>query len=94
MTKLGVRKGNVSTILSLIVALAWNIGLMSGLDGDENDDVDEEPDDDDNDDDGDKSLALEKPKEKDHKYFKSPLFDKNIQEKVDKIKSAVNAQFI
>ena len=62
---------------------------MSGLDGDENDDVDQEPDDD-----GDQSPALERPKEKDHKYFKSPLFDKNVQEKVDKIKSAVNAQLI
>lgn len=76
------------------LALAWNKGLLSGLDGDDNNDVDEEPDDDYNDDDdGDKSPALEKPKEKDHKYFKSPLFKKkNIQEKVDKIKSAVNAQ--
>lgn len=76
------------------LALAWNKGLLSGLDGDENDDVDEEPDDDGNDDDGDQSPALERPKEKDHKYFKSPLFDKNIQENVDKIKSAVNAQLI
>ena len=46
------------------------------------------------DDDGDKSSKLEMPKEKDHKYFKSPLFVKNNQEKVDKIKSAVNAQSI
>ena len=38
------------------------------------------------------SPALEKPKEKDHKYFKSPLFKKNQQEKVEKIKSAVNVQ--
>ena len=44
------------------------------------------------DDDGDKSSKLEMPKEKDHKYFKSPLFVKNNQEKVDKIKSAANAQ--
>ena len=71
------------------LALAWNKGLLSGLDGDENDDVDEEPDDD-----GDQSPALGRPKEKDHKYFKSPLFDKNIQEKVEKIKSAVNAQLM
>ena len=76
------------------LALAWNKVLLSGLDGDDNNDVDEEPgdDDDDDDDDGDKSSPLEKPKEKDHKYFKSPLFKKNIQEKVDKIKSAVSAQ--
>jgi len=73
------------------LALAWNKGLLSGLDGDDDDDVDKEPDNDDNDDDGDKSPALETPKEKDRKYFKSPLFDKNIQEKVDRIKSAVNA---
>ena len=58
-------------------------------DNNDHDDVDEEPDNDDND----KSPTLEKPKEKDHKYFKSPLFKKkNIQEKVDKIKSAFNAQ--
>lgn len=76
------------------LALAWNKGLLSGLDGDDDDDVDREPDKNDNDDDGDKSPVLEKPKEKDHKYFKSPLFDKNIQEKVDRIKSAVNARSI
>ena len=70
------------------LALAWNKVLLSILDGDDNNDVDEEP----GDDDDDKSSPLEKPKEKDHKYFKSPLFKKNIQEKVDKIKSAVNAQ--
>ena len=57
---------------------SWNKGLLSGIDGD--------------DDDGDKLSTLEMPKEKDRKYFKSPLFVKNIQEKVDKIKSAVNAQ--
>jgi len=43
------------------LALAWNKGLLSGLDGDDDDDVDREPDKNDNDDDGDKSPALEKP---------------------------------
>ena len=54
------------------LALAWNKVLLSGLDGDDNNDVDEEP----GDDVDDKSSPLEKPKEKDHKYFKSPLFKK------------------
>lgn len=75
---------------------SWNKGLLSGIDGDDDDGGEERDDNnnDDDDDDGDKSSELEKPKEKDHKYFKSPLFINNIQEKVDKIKSAVNAQLI
>ena len=74
---------------------SWNKGLLSGIDGDDDDGTEEHDgnnNDDDDDDDGDKSSKLQMPMEKDHKYFKSPLFVKNIQEKVDKIKSAVNAQ--
>ena len=65
---------------------------MSRIDGD-NDDSAKQHDDND-DDDGDKSSKLEMPKDKDHKYFGSSLLVKNIQEKVSKIKSAVNAQSI
>ena len=46
---------------------SWNKGLYSGFDDDDHDD-------------GDKSSKLEMPKEKDYKYFKSPMFVKNIQE--------------
>ena len=72
---------------------SWNKGLLSGIDNDddggEGDDNNSNSDDDDDDD---KSNDLLKPKEKDNKYFNSPLFVKNIQEKVEKIKSAVNFQ--
>ncbi|KAJ7357514.1 hypothetical protein OS493_025031 [Desmophyllum pertusum] len=71
---------------------SWNKGLLSGIDDDEG--GEEHDDYDDDDDDGDNYSKLEKPKEKDHKYFKSPLFVQHIQEKVDKIKSAINAQSI
>lgn len=67
------------------LALAWNKGLLSGLDGDDNNDVDEEPDDDDNDDDGDKSPALEKPKEKDHKYLSHPCLKKTYRRKLTRL---------
>ena len=49
---------------------------MSGIDGDGDDGGKEHDDDDDC---GDKSSKLELPKKKDHKYFKSALFVKNIQ---------------
>ena len=42
------------------LALAWNKGLLSGLDEDDNNDVDEEPGDDDNDDDGDTFSCIRK----------------------------------
>ena len=74
----GNRLGCIISLPNLIsdiqkLAPAWNKGLLSGLDRDDNDDVDEKPDDNDNDNDGDKSPALEKPKEKDHKYFVTPV---------------------
>lgn len=74
---------------------SWNKGLLSGIDGDEDDGGEEHGDDDNDDDDnddGDKSSTLDMPKERDHQYFKSSLFVKNIQEKVHKIQAAVNVQ--
>ena len=63
---------------------------MSGIDGDDGDGCEECDDDDHVDDnDNDKSPKLEMPKERDQMYFKSPLF-----EKVDKIKTALNAKSI
>ncbi|PFX14824.1 hypothetical protein AWC38_SpisGene20988 [Stylophora pistillata] len=76
---------------------AWNKGLLSGIDRDDGGgEVQDDDDDDDNngDDGSNKSPKLEMPKAKDYKYFKSPLFIKNIQEKDEKMRSAVNAQFI
>ena len=76
---------------------AWNKGLLSGIDRDDGGgEVQDDDDDDDNngDDGSNKSPKLEMPKAKDYKYFKLPLFIKNIQEKVEKMRSAVNAQFI
>ena len=53
---------------------SWNKRLLSGIDDD--DDGGEEHDDNNGDDDDNntKYSELQKPNEKDHKYFKSPLF--------------------
>ena len=62
------------------LSVSWKKGLLSGIDGDGDDGGKEHDDDDSGDDDGgDKSSKLELPKKKDHKYFKSALFVKNIQ---------------
>ena len=65
---------------------SWNKGLLFGINGDDGDGCEEHDDD--------KSPKLEMPKERDRMYFKSPLFVENIQKKVDKIKTALNAKSI
>ena len=73
---------------------AWNIGLLSGLNRDGDDGEDSGDGNDDDNDDGDNSTPEMPEVQKDHKYFKSPLFFEYITDGVNKIKSAITAQTI
>lgn len=85
--------GNLKTDVQKL-SDSWNKRLLSGIENDGCGGNDDDDGGDDDDDDGDESPHLEKPKERDQKYFKSSLFIKNIEEKVEKIKSTVNSQLI